>query len=123
MTMIIGLALTWSAAFSIVAIEAWPTGWLPLHRNEPYGLPLPSPAEQRSMVLKLNSRLVQCLIMCLAYSQHDSLFLTSFSLPHYGYSNWWTLLLAVCHLSIFEFFQEMQYNLRVHSGTIVPDRG
>lgn len=39
--------------------KAWPSGWLPLHRNEPYGLPLPSPAEQSTMVVELNSRLVQ----------------------------------------------------------------
>lgn len=33
--------------------SAWETGWLPLHRPEPYGLPPPRPAERKEMVWHL----------------------------------------------------------------------
>ncbi|CAK8987505.1 unnamed protein product [Durusdinium trenchii] len=34
--------------------QDWLTGWLPLHRDKPYGLPIPSVAEQKDMVWTLD---------------------------------------------------------------------
>lgn len=39
------------------APKDWPTGWLPVNRDEPYGTPLPNTLERRAMVHELNSTL------------------------------------------------------------------
>ncbi|CAE7561792.1 NUP [Symbiodinium natans] len=39
--------------------QDWETGWIPVHRDRPYGLPQPTPTERAGSVKLLNPRLVQ----------------------------------------------------------------